>query len=196
VDGQPVNVHFLFLENGDLTAAFIKGYQFKHVYQRDPSRRRVPVNGLTVRNPKDEPNQDYAMRLALWRACHNIDGDYDYRNKNNGHDGYSLGPVGAKIYQAFREWQFEKNAPKLDEIINQENSMGKITKISVWFSFTDKSVSNQVFILDGRGDVLDCTVDSLGNLLVIYDKMVVQIYAPSVWKNVEIEREGEVKANG
>lgn len=109
VDGQPVNLHFLFLENGDLTAAFIKGYKFKHVDQRDQARRRVPVNGMAARNPKDEPDQDYAMRVATWRACHNIDGDYDYYNQNNGHDGFSLGPVGAKIYRAFREWQFEKN---------------------------------------------------------------------------------------
>jgi hypothetical protein len=124
VEGQEIKVHFVFLDDGDLTACFIKGHQFKNIDRHDQARKRVPVNGMAARNPQDEPNRDYAMRLAMWRACCNLDGIYQYNQENNGHDGWGLGPIGKKIYAAFREYQWASNFegtffPELENLISE-----------------------------------------------------------------------------
>jgi hypothetical protein len=113
---DPIKVNFVFLEGGDLTGCILHGIKLTknlHTYNPRSHSPRMPVNGAAARNPSDTPNRAYAMRLAMWRACCNMDGWFDYSNPKNGHDGWALGPVGRQIYSVFRKWQRDSE-PELE----------------------------------------------------------------------------------
>lgn len=69
------------------------------------------ASGVAFRNPKDDENQLYGMKVAIRRACVQFDGQHVWNRKTDRYDG-ALGPVGKEIYAAYR--YYTRNWIELD----------------------------------------------------------------------------------